>query len=347
MLPLTTHLQKVPSQDLTIGSSVFPTKSMEKCFERWVLTLLSCSTQLTSLSIDGDGVSWRPDLSFLALRHLKLNMLSLKPHLAVLADLPSCQCLESLTISAHEGDRYASTYAGHRDLPDMNLHTNSCLKSVQVLEWYPMGEFTLPPGCMLRFMIALKTNTQWLRWRRKGCPTSMLDLECNELRAWPAGISTMSELHYLQLRCIRLQGQDLATLQHIPHVSLEFSDFTALVLTSGSWHSLRIMGEKGFNVNFSNADAYVRGTKRFLFECPSQNAGEMYKGLRAAYVRQWVACYECEHVTVKYVQTKYVEKPKVAYLSNVKLCKAPQQTEASTWEAHESLIDTDDVGWLT
>ena len=130
----------------------------------------------------------------------------------------------------------------------------------------------------------------------------------------------MLGLHYLELQCKSMHDQDLAALQHIPHVSLELFDFSSFLLTSGSWESLQISGYGDFSVNFSNADAFVRGTKRFLFECSSSHeAEEMYGLLRAACMRQWVACHECERTD------EYPDKIKVAYLINMKLCRGPQE----------------------
>ena len=105
----------------------------------------------------------------------------------------------------------------------------------------------------------------------------------------------MSGLQLLELQCTGLHHQDLAALQRIPHVCLGFTEYTTLLLTSGSWRSLVIRGKAGFNVDFSDVDAFVRGTERFLFKCPSQEAGGLYRILRAACVRQRVACHKCEH----------------------------------------------------
>ena len=166
----------------------------------------------------------------------------------------------------------------------------------------------------------------------------MLCLECTKLRAWPTGIPEMSGLRYLYLYCTRMQDQNLAALQHIPHVSPVFDKFSTFVLTSGSWRSLEIWEEAGFHIRFFNVDAFVRGTERFLVECPSQEAEGMYRMLRAACMRQGVACHGCEHLE------GYPERTRVARLSNVELCRAPADedvTEAEeflSWTDHDPLI---------
>ncbi len=159
----------------------------------------------------------------------------------------------------------------------------------------------------------------------------MLHLASMELQAWPAGLQEMPDLQFLELRCMKMQDQDLASLQHIPFISLEFFGFSTLLLTSGSWQSFQIWGNAGFNVSFSNPDAFVRDTRRFLFDCARQQVGEMYGVLRAACTRQGVACYECEH------RQPYLRN--MATLSNVKLCKAPERV--TTYSYHEELIERD------
>ncbi|CAL5218832.1 g563 [Coccomyxa viridis] len=72
-----------------------------------------------------------------------------------------------------------------------------------------------------------------------------------------------------------MENQDLAALKRIPHVCLEFTEFSTLLLTSGSWQSLQIKGKAGFSVSFSSVSAFVGGTKRFLFECTGQDGGLM------------------------------------------------------------------------
>ena len=155
----------------------------------------------------------------------------------------------------------------------------------------------------------------------------MLSLVCMKLGAWPAGIQEMSGLQYLDLACKRLQDGDLAALQHIPHVSLCLYEFSSFLLTSGAWESLKISGWAGFSINFSNVDAFVKGTKSFLFVCSSQEAKEMYRQLRAACMRQWVACHEREHMH---------GDSQIARLSNVRPCWGSDNAV----DYHEPLICT-------
>ena len=153
--------------------------------------------------------------------------------------------------------------------------------------------------------------------------------------AQPTGIHEMSGLQYLDLYCTKLDNQDLAALQHIPHVKLGFEEFSTFLLTSGSWQSLEIWGNVGFSVNFCSPDAFVRGTKRFLFECPSQQAGEIFSVLQAACMRQDMACHKCEH-TRGYPGINSA----MSTLSNIKLCREPE-AKNSGYIYHDGLINLD------
>ena len=126
----------------------------------------------------------------------------------------------------------------------------------------------------------------------------------------------------MELCCKGMQDQDLAALQHVSFVILGFEEFSTLRLTSGSWRSLHIAGYAGFSVSFSNVDAFVRDTQRFPFECTSQEARGMSMELRAACMRQGVACHECEHPCWHW---RAPAGSKFATLSNLKLCRAPER----------------------
>ena len=299
--------------------------------QHWMSTLLLGAPRLTSLTVLTDGVSWPPVLGQLALRHLELQMRYVSPWLdAILADLSLCSCLETLAIV---GDHVDQGYPS-LELPELPLHDMTTLKRLDLVGWAPWDNFSLPPGCMLRFLAVWKTEDQWQRWQNMGHPTAMLYLVCRELQAWPTGIQDMSGLQFLKLHCRGLQNQDLAALQHIPIVSLRFSELTPLLLTSGSWQSLQIWGSAGFSVSFSDVDKFVRDTARFLFCCRSQAVGGMFGVLSAACARQGVACHECRHTKRVARPSRYIS---VTCLNNVKLC-----TVGGAFRNHERFIKTDE-----
>ncbi len=315
-------------------ASVCSATSQAEYLQRWISAVLLSSPKLTSLSMMIDGIPWPPVLGLLNIRHLHLTIASCRPWLGdIMTDLSFCSCLETLEIvQAHIDDINPSM-----SFPKLLLQGVATLKSVELVGWYPAEKLTLPPGCMLRMFMALHTVEQWEEWQRQGCPTSMLNLVCKKLQAWPAGIQEVSGLQFLKLCCTSLQDQDLAALQHIPHVSLRFYRFSTLRLSSGSWQSLEICGQAGFSVSFSDPDLFVKSTAKFLFVSPSLQAGDVYRVLPAACARQGVACYECEHHLAPQDDPRSF---RVLRLSNVKLCDpgAPVMTSAN----HEGLIAFDD-----
>ena len=162
---------------------------------------------------------------------------------------------------------------------------------------------------------------------------SMLYLSCM-VNAWPAGIQDMSDLQFLALHCISIQDQDLAVLQHIPHVYLDLRWHSRFLLTSGSWQSLQIRGMFGFQVTFSDADHFVRETKQFYFESRDLYSTDVYEVLRAACTRQGVACHQCEHTRA----VEYSGDKKFISLSNVKLCKTHEDGTSGTHHDHKKLL---------
>ena len=304
--------------------------------QRWVLALLLASTKLTSLSMQADGVPWLPVLGQLRIRHLELTMRYVRPWLDVItADLSYCSCLETLKI---EADRINSNSMSMK-LPDLLLHEVTTLRSLELIGWYPKGRFTLPPGCVLRLLAVLDTPAQWEQLQAKGCPMSMLYLSCMKLQAWTKGVPRMSGLQFLKLHCTRMQDQDLAALQHIPHLCLGFTKFSTFRVTSGSWQSFQIRGKGGFSINFSNADAFVRGTGRFFLECSGHETDQMYRVLRAACMRKGVEYYECEH----HKRLKgHPDSIITSSFNNVELCKAARTRSGAMLGHHEQIMCTDE-----
>ena len=312
------------------------TSSMETHLQRWVLALLLASTRLTSLSMQIETFPWLPVLGLLRIRHLELTMRFVAPWVdGIMADLSVCSCLETLKIADNEVDPGTLSM----ELPDLLLHEVVTLRSLELIGWYPKGRFTLPPGCLLRLLAVLDTPAQWEQLLAKGCPVSMLSLACTKLKAWPKGVPRMSGLHFLELQCTRMQDQDLAALQHIPHLCLGFTKFSTFRVTSGSWQSFQIRGEGGFGISFSDLDAFVRGTRRFSFECSKKGAEEMYRILRAACTRQGVRYYECEHHKRRRGHPNSII---VASFNNVEPCKAGTRSHGAMYGHYGHITRTND-----
>ena len=310
----------------------------EKHLQHWIPTLLLGSSKLASLSIVADCVPWTPVLGLLSIRHLQLTVDQIMPWTdIVMADLSFCSFLETLKIT--ESMEEGMMWCIEDWLPDLFLRDVVTPKSMELIGRYPKVNLTLPPGCLLRVAVIVMASAQWNHWQKMGFSTSVLHLKCLQLRpgAWPIGIQGMSDLRYLSLSCDgRMQNQDLAALQHIPHVNLRFNEDSTFLLTSRFWESLQISGEAGFDVGFSNVDAFVRDTRQFLFECTSQEVGGMYAALHAACMRQGVACYKCVHAEGYYKQVR------VAQFSNMKVCRTPSGVQGATPNVdHRCLLDVD------
>ena len=315
-------------------------------FQRWMSVLLLGSTYLSSLSLNSDGIPWPSVLSLLTLQHLELTIDSDGPWLSALtADLSFCSHLQTLKIR-QKYLSYEDSYYPPMSLPNLLLHDLASLKSLELIGLYPRYQFTLPAGCLLRLIVVVKNCLQWDRVQKLGCHVSMLTLVFWTLQAWPAGLQRLSALRYLELYCMSMQDQDLAALQNIPHVFLEFIEYSTLVFTNAksnrSLQSLRICGVAGFNVTFSDVDAFVKGTQ-FIFKSGSRERKDMYIALRAACTRQGVACYECEHTERDKDEVYPKEGIRVARLSNVRVCKAPESADTYGHYEHPIPIDTD--GW--
>ena len=311
--------------------------SKEQChLQPWISALLMGARKLTSLSIAADGIPWPPMLGLLSITQLEISMCQTKPWIkTIAADLSFCSCLESLKIADTEIRHHRSSM----DLPDLFLQDITTLQSVELVGWYPKGKLTLPPGCLLRMVLLLDT-ARWERLQRKASLTSMLYLSCMDMLAFPAGLWAMSGLQYLALHCKDMQDQDLAALKHIPHVYLGFESFSTFRLTSGSWQSLHLHGPAGFSIHFSNADTFVRYTKRFHYEGISMTAEGMQGVLQEACRRQDVAYYQCVHrLTCEGLRTEIT----MTSLSNVKLCRAPGHEKISMLDVqHDNLLHLHD-----
>ena len=310
----------------------------EADLQRLLLALLMKSTKLESLSVRADGIPWLPVLGLIHIRHLELTMCHAKPWLDVIkTDLGLCSCLETLKIA----DETINTRLHSKSLPDLLLHKVASLKSVELAGWHPTQSFALPSGCRLLLAASFWSPDEWEELQAKDCPLSMLYLACRELQAWPRGVSSMSELQYLELYCYNMKNQDLAALQHIPHLCLGFEEHSTFHLTSGSWRSFQITGDGSLSITFSSVDAFVRGTERFHFECKDcKGTEELYKVLRAACMRQGVGCRECKHLKI----LRYEPDVLITSLRNVERCTSAWTRYGDicgSGRIHERIIHTD------
>ena len=126
-----------------------------QCFQHWMSALLLGSPKLTTLTVCTDGVPWPPVLGLMSLQHLKLTMWDARPWLgSMMADVSFCSCLESLKLGNDEG---IDCEVPSKSLcADVVLHDVKTLKSVEVYNWCPEQDFSLPEGCLLRLALTLE-----------------------------------------------------------------------------------------------------------------------------------------------------------------------------------------------
>ena len=130
--------------------------------------MLLGAPNLTSLTVSADGIPWPSVLGLMSLRHLELKMWCDTVWMeSMMADLSFCSCLETLKLG---NDEITDTAPSMSLCADIILHDITTLKSVEVSNWLPEQEFTLPKGCLLRLALVLETCPQWDQWQKKGCP---------------------------------------------------------------------------------------------------------------------------------------------------------------------------------
>jgi len=305
--------------------------------QRWLLEVLVNSKKLVSLQMYAGEIPWPPVLGHIALREIELTMIWDRPWMETfMQDLSFCACIESLKIT--DTDELGTD----QHLPRMTLHAVTSLKHVQLIGWWPQHRASLPRDCLLQLAMDCSDVSEWDDWQELQCPTSMLFLDCQKMQTWPTEIEYVSGLQWLEFNCKRLLQQDLAVLQCIPHVRVGLKRYSTLLLTDGTWQSIEIKGEKGFEITFSDVDSFVKGTEKFLFICPSKQSARMYNHMHAACRRQGVACHVCEHAEERNTDDNLIS---VARLSNTKLCKGLAQGLRWWWNRHETLMDMEMGYW--
>lgn len=228
--------------------------------------LLLGAPNLEALALHADCIPCPQALShFRNFRCFELTVREGKPWPGdVLVDLSFCKGLEFLKITGIEPDYNAASL----HLPDLCLHHVTSPKNVQLLGWFPTGDISLAPDCRLRMDTVCSGHDLWEEhWKCAADRTWALSLSYNLLQAWPEGIHLFSSLQYSILGCLSFYEAHLATLQGIPHVRLWFEHYTTLLVSAGAWKNLEGVGRGGFDIAFSDLDAFVRGTEWFLFVC--------------------------------------------------------------------------------
>ena len=270
----------------------------------WIQHVLLGATILTALSINFSALACPPILSRLpVLRELELTASGYgrgeKAWLAdFLMDLRYCSTLEWLRIADLETqfDYIVSP------LPDMVLDGLTNLRHLELHGWFPERSFALPPGCVLLLEGSFEHTDMWAQhWQKLKCQAVLLQLDFwnAAIQAWPAGLEHFGRLQFLWLGCCLAEMQDIAALQGIPHVFLQVQNPTSLLLTAGTWESLLVVGLSGFDITFSNIDAFVQGTTCFSFIMHQGTSQSLHARLQEA----------CDRQGITYFRGQYVDSP--------------------------------------
>ena len=295
--------------------------SARRLLQHWEQALILGSINLEALNISANAVPCPPALRCLPnLKYLELTLGQSEAWLGYFfVDLSFCASLESFKITQPELGRIKSL-----KLPEIQLSHLPNLKRVEFTGWFPGSECSLPPDCELCVALMYGKMCAWTeQWEAMQSHLTVLSLGDMSPQQWPEGIEDFPPLQYFRLNCTGFQpGQDLAVLKAIPHVRLYIEDMASLTLTDGAWQNLEVHGGRGLCISFSNADAFVRDTDRFLFVSRGnvELSQPMRASIKAACRRQSKACYECRF------KMRYKDPPQVVRLSN---CEDAMRLEPS------------------
>ena len=287
--------------------------------------MLLNSVSLEALRVDAKTAPCPPVLGFLPnLKYIELTLQEPQEWLGrFFVDLSFCSCLESLNIIQDHDHDHETMNIHPGKLPEVQLGSLPNLKRVELMGWLPGTEFILPLHCKLYAKAECENSWQWEeQWQAMQSYLTVLTLYEYKLQRWPAGLERLSQLMYLELQCTGFPGQDLAVLKAIPHVDLFLDGTASLFLSSGAWRSLQVHSNCGLCINFTDADAFVRGTERFLF-ISRGNAGTLLPTcatIKAACSRQLKACYQCDF------GARCKDQPRTLRLSN---CEDSMRLEPS------------------
>ena len=252
---------------------------------------------LWGLRLDADILAYPELLGQLPLRHLELEVgRSSKARLSeIMSALSQCSTLEHLSIQRPKTDCSPRPLGLH----DLCLCKAPKLTLVHLQRCFPEGNFSLPAGCQLRLHLKDSPDSwdQTLQSengkRLMECTSTLSLYYLSYHRPLPSHIQDFRALQYLKLEGSP-QPKDLAILQGIPHVRVRVhGSLDTLFLTAGSWQSLEVYVYGGFEINFTDIDAFVRDNRRYLFVTSKATKAwrNMSTAMHAASQRQCVGYF--------------------------------------------------------
>ena len=299
---------------ITVVEGLLP-KELACLFRRWKHTLLRGARNLEALSIWANAAPCPPVLGSLPkLRFLEITLFYNSHDWldGLFDDLGFCYSLESLRIT-QAIPREAVAVSGK--LPEVQLSTLPNLKRVELVQWFPDLGFSLPPECELYVTVSsvrFAIEKQWDDMQRHLRVLALADIGFSGPQGWLVGFERLSRLQFFSFKGASSVLLDLAELKAIPHVEVHIDGDANLTLSDGTWQTLQVCGKDGLCINFTDAEAFVRGTQRFLFVSLGDAATSqpMCASIREACSRQAKSCYQCGYMG------QWEEDPYTVRLSN-------------------------------
>ena len=274
----------------------------------WVRMVLLAATGLTVLSTSTGTLPRSPMMQHLHLRHLELSIsydIELLQLESYLIDISCCPTLESLKIR----DIDVVVEPDSEQLPSLHCHTMPRLKHVTLVDCLLIEALSLPAGCSLFLDGNCDVSCDddnppcHKHCQDFGNYTTVMLLTGNDTE-WPLGIQGFSALNFFEYRIDDLVNQDLANLQHIPHVMVVSQDQyeapgrceLVLYLTGGSWQTLEVFFFGELDLTINDVDSFVRNTRSFTFSSEeARRATSLFRKIQRACKRHGKACYVIDH----------------------------------------------------
>ena len=309
---------------ITVVEWLLP-KGLACLFRQWEHTLLRGARNLEALTIWANAAPCPPVLGRLPkLRFLELTLFWESHDWLdkLFNDLSSCHSLECLRITQAAP---AEVLIVSGKLPEVQLSNLQNLKRVELVQWFPDVGFSLPPECKLCVTVnpdRCHFEKQWVAMQKHLTVLTLADIFYLGPESWLVGFERLSRLQYFSFESAGPLVLDLAELKSIPHVKVHINGRAILTLSDGTWETLHVCGRRGLCISLTDADAFVRGTERFLFVSLGSAAisQPMCASIREACSRQVKSCYQCGYMG------RFEKDPYTVRLSN---CEEMMRLEPS------------------
>ena len=272
---------------------------MLSLYEPCIRTLLLCARSLAALSTHLAALPRSIALHSLPLRHLEIYLSSRETHEVApfFRDISRSCTLESLTM-VFDPLNEVEGVLDSLQLPDVHLRGMPSLKHFRLDNCFPVRELSLPDDCSLFLDAICGEDIKWHEHCTKlQRHTMVLRLRTSQFLDGHGGLQPFSKLQYLELDMEGDVVQEIAKLEHIPHVKVTGDCEYKMMLMGGSWESLEIFQFGELEVIFSSVDTFVRGTRGFTFMAESRHGYTiaLMEEIQRACLWQGKACHVVQH----------------------------------------------------